>query len=105
MGYIPLFMDVDARLCIVIGSGETALRRVRTLLDAGAEVTAVGRDAGIEALGEAGKVYHLDRGYTPGDFRGFALAYVAADNSAGPRAAAAQARRRCIPIHLPHPAP
>ena len=54
MGYIPLFMDVDARRCIVIGSGETALRRVRALLDAGAEVTAVGRDAGIEALGEAG---------------------------------------------------
>ena len=100
MGYIPLFMDVDARLCIVIGSGETALRRVRTLLDAGAEVTAVGRDAGIEALGEAGKVHHLNRDYTPGDLRGFALAYVATDNSAVARAAAAEARDLGIPINV-----
>jgi precorrin-2 dehydrogenase/sirohydrochlorin ferrochelatase len=100
MGYIPLFMDVDARPCIVIGSGETALRRVRALLDAGAEVTAVGRDAGIEALGEAGKVHHLNRDYAPGDLRGFVLAYVATDNSAVARAAATEARELGIPINV-----
>lgn len=100
MGYIPLFMDVDARPCIVIGSGETALRRVRALLDAGAEVTAVGRDAGIEVLGEAGKVHHLNRDYAPGDLRGFVLAYVATDNSAVARAAATEARELGIPINV-----
>jgi precorrin-2 dehydrogenase/sirohydrochlorin ferrochelatase len=98
MGYIPIFMDVGARPCIVIGSGETALRRVRALLDAGAAVTAVGRDAGIEALG--GKVHHLNRDYAPGDLRGFVLAYVATDNSAVARAAAAEARELGIPINV-----
>jgi siroheme synthase-like protein len=100
MGYIPLFMDVDARPCIVIGSGETALRRVRALLDAGAEVTAIGRDTEIEALGEAGKVHHLNRDYAPGDLRGFVLAYVATDNSAIARAAAAEAHELGIPINV-----
>ena len=100
MGYIPLFMDVDARPCIVIGSGETALRRVRTLLEAGAQVTAVGRDPGVEALGVAGKIRHVDRDYAPGDLRGFVLAYVATDNSAIARAAAAEAHELSIPINV-----
>src|SRR5260370_15442468 len=96
-------MDGDARPCIVVGSGETALRRVRTLLDAGAEVTAVGRDAGIEALGEAGKVHHPNRDYTPGDLRGFALAYLATDNSAVARAAAAAGRALGVSINVAAP--
>ena len=100
MGYIPLFMDVDARPCIVIGSGEIALRRMRTLLEAGAQVTVVGRDATIEALADAGKVHHLNRDYAPGDLRGFVIAYVVTDNSAVARAAAAEARELGIPINV-----
>ena len=43
MGYLPIFLDVTGRRCVVIGGGEVAARKVESLLDAGAEVTVSAR--------------------------------------------------------------
>ncbi len=41
MGYLPLFIKMDATLSLVLGGGEVALRKARAILNAGGKVTAV----------------------------------------------------------------
>ncbi|MDH5694063.1 MAG: NAD(P)-dependent oxidoreductase, partial [Gammaproteobacteria bacterium] len=38
MSYLPLFLNVENRLCLVVGGGEVALRKVQTLLRWGANI-------------------------------------------------------------------
>ena len=38
MAYFPLFTDIQGKKCLVAGGGKVALRKVRTLLDYGADV-------------------------------------------------------------------
>lgn len=102
MGYLPIFLDVGGRPCLVIGGGEFAEARVRVLLDAGAIVTVVSREAtdGIRLQAAGGKVRHLAREYEYGDLRGKSLAYVATDNSEIARCAAREARELGIPLNV-----
>ena len=41
MDYLPIFLNIENRPCLVIGGGEVAARKVGLLLDAGGEVTVV----------------------------------------------------------------
>jgi siroheme synthase-like protein len=102
MGYLPIFLDVSGRPCIVIGGGEFAEARVRALLDAGAIVTVVGREVtdGIKLQAEGGKVRHLARDYKYGDLRGKSLVYVVTDNSEIAWCVAREARELGIPLNV-----
>ena len=80
--YYPLFLDVEGRLCVVIGGGQVAERKVRTLLAFGARVRVVspkltqglGRLEGNEAI------EHVARHYREGDSEG-SLLVIAATSS------------------------
>ncbi|MBV8361039.1 MAG: bifunctional precorrin-2 dehydrogenase/sirohydrochlorin ferrochelatase [Deltaproteobacteria bacterium] len=102
MGYLPIFLDVGGKPCMVIGGGEFAEARVRALLDAGAIVTVVSREAAdrIKLQAAGGKVRHLAREYEYGDLRGMSLAYVTTDNPEIARCAAAEARELGIPLNV-----
>ena len=41
MAYFPLFVDLEGRQVLVVGGGKIAMRRVRTLLEFGCEITVV----------------------------------------------------------------
>lgn len=41
MAYFPLFVDLEGRQVLVVGGGKIAVRRVRTLLEFGCEITVV----------------------------------------------------------------
>ena len=62
MSYFPAFLDLDGRSCLLVGGGQTAARKLRRLLKAGARVTVVAPevdgeiDDEIEALAAAGSV-------------------------------------------------
>jgi siroheme synthase-like protein len=77
MGYIPLFYDVTAKPCVVIGGGHSAEERVRSLLAAEAEVTVIAPvlTAGLAELAAAGRVHHRNRAFCGDDLRGFELAW------------------------------
>ena len=38
MAHFPVFIDIEDRVCLVVGGGQVALRKVKTLLDYGARV-------------------------------------------------------------------
>ena len=39
--YYPVFLDVRGKRCVVVGGGEVALRKVRVLLERGADIKVV----------------------------------------------------------------
>ena len=87
----PVFLDLSARPCVVVGSGALAEEKARGLLAAGAAVTVVAPEltAGLAALAQAGELAHRPRAYREGDLAGAVLAIVC-----GEPAATAEAVRR-----------
>src|SRR5258707_1640475 len=102
MAYIPIFLDVTGRECVVVGGGVVAARKVESLVDAGAHVTVVSSQLSplIEALVARGSVKHIARDYQPGDMRGCVLVYAATDDPKLHRELAAEARALGIPINV-----
>ena len=41
ISYYPVFLNVAGKKCVVVGGGQVALRKVKGLLDAGAEVRVI----------------------------------------------------------------
>lgn len=68
MNYLPIFLDVKGKKCLVVGGGEVSFRKTSFLLQAGALVTIVSPEidvsfanlAGITHLAERFKVSHLE---------------------------------------------
>jgi precorrin-2 dehydrogenase/sirohydrochlorin ferrochelatase len=103
MGYIPIFLDVTGRRCVVVGGGEVAARKVESLLAAGAEVTIVSPSlsaASLAAAVDRGLATHIARAYRRGDIGGCALAYAATDDPGIHRALADEARALGIPLNV-----
>jgi precorrin-2 dehydrogenase/sirohydrochlorin ferrochelatase len=75
----PLFLRLDGRPCLVVGGGAVAGRKVRGLLEAGAQVTVVAPEAGdeVRSLAQDGRIRWVRRGFEPGDLEGMVLAFAA----------------------------
>jgi precorrin-2 dehydrogenase / sirohydrochlorin ferrochelatase len=102
MGYLPIFLDLGRRPCLVIGGGEFAEAKVRALVDAGAIVTVVSREATdvIKLLAAGGEVRHLAREYHYGDLRGNTIVYVATENHEVVHCAVREARELGILLNV-----
>ena len=102
MGYIPIFLAVGGKPCLVVGSGEVAERKVSALLEAGAAVTIVSPmlHGHLAAIARRGGVRYLARRWRRGEMAGFALVYAASDDRALQREIAAEAGELGIPINV-----
>jgi len=94
--YYPVFLDLRGRRCVVIGGGEVALRKVESLLAAGAEVTVVAP----RALEMPPGVTVVERGPQPADLDGAFFALSATADRAVNSAVAAEAEARGILINV-----
>jgi precorrin-2 dehydrogenase/sirohydrochlorin ferrochelatase len=102
MGYLPIFLDVTDRKCVVVGGGEVGARKVEALLEAGAHVSVVSPllSPQLDLLAASGLVTHIAREYQRGDIRGCVLAYAATDDPKLHRELVAEARALRIPINV-----
>jgi precorrin-2 dehydrogenase/sirohydrochlorin ferrochelatase len=102
MGYIPIFLDVTDRECVVVGGGEVAARKVESLLEARARVTVVSPrlSPSMQTIVARGLVAHIARDYQRGDIVGCVLAYAATDDPKLHREIAAEARPLGIPLNV-----
>lgn len=93
----PAALKLDNRLCLVVGSGSTALERVHDLLACGARVRFVttAADAPARELAAAHPIDWCARAYEPSDLDGCWLAVLTDSDAelAGRMAADARARR------------
>ena len=102
MGYIPIFLDVTGRECVVVGGGEVAARKVESLLKAGAHATVVSPrlSRSMEEIVARGLVTHIARDYERGDIRGSVLVFAATSDPKLHRELAGEARVLGIPINV-----
>ena len=88
--YYPVFLNLRNKKCVVVGGGAVSLRKVRALLEAGAEVQVISAAIRheLKELAGAEKISVLQRRYHAGDLDGAFLAVAAtAEKAANSRIA------------------
>jgi precorrin-2 dehydrogenase/sirohydrochlorin ferrochelatase len=100
-GY-PAILLLEGRLAVVIGGGQVAQRKVKTLLDAGAKVRVVAAEVtkGIRKHAERGEIELVERRYERGDLAGSAAVVAATDDEEVNRAVFAEATESGIPVNV-----
>jgi len=78
----PVFLKLSGKRCVVVGAGEVAMRKITALLNAGANILAVGptATAAIRQLAESGKIAWSERDFIPGDLDSAFLVIAATDD-------------------------
>lgn len=73
--YYPVYLNLNGRKCVVVGGGQVALRKVKALLEHGAEIVVISPDLcpGLLQLAESEKIHALKREYRIGDLEGALL--------------------------------
>lgn len=102
MEFLPIFQVVKGKVCVVVGGGTTAERKVGSLLRAGAAVTVVapGLTPGLARRVELGEVRHLARRFEPADILGARLVIAATDDRVVNRRVAELAGEQEIPVNV-----
>jgi uroporphyrin-III C-methyltransferase/precorrin-2 dehydrogenase/sirohydrochlorin ferrochelatase len=102
MDYLPIFIAIRNKPCIVVGGGEVAARKVSLLLQAGADVLVVAPQL-AETLAQQvakGDVRHRAREFAADDLDGAHLVIAATDNEDVNRKVALAAEARRIPVNV-----
>jgi uroporphyrin-III C-methyltransferase/precorrin-2 dehydrogenase/sirohydrochlorin ferrochelatase len=102
MELLPIFLDVKDRLCLVVGGGETAMRKIASLRHAGACVQVISPQVGarLEELAAAGDIAFAQRPFEEADLSGAALAIAATDDATVNRRISRIAKKRGIPVNV-----
>lgn len=100
--YYPVFLNVHGKRCIVVGGGKVAVRKIKALLDCGANVTVVSPslDPDLAKLTEAKMIGLLSRDYESGDLKDAFLVIAATDKTETNLKVAEEARKLGIPMNI-----
>jgi siroheme synthase-like protein len=99
MRYLPIAVDLESRVCVVVGGGDVAARKVETLLQTGAKVTVIAPEVSDEITAWAEREPRLTvarRAYRNGDLAGAAIAFAATGSVAVHSAVAEEAASRGV---------
>ena len=102
MDYLPVFLKIKDRPCLVVGGGKVAARKVRLLARADASITLVSPELcdEVAAAVKKGTLRHVERGFREGDLDGVILVIAATDDAALNRSVSELARRQGIPVNV-----
>jgi uroporphyrin-III C-methyltransferase/precorrin-2 dehydrogenase/sirohydrochlorin ferrochelatase len=102
MDYLPIFLDLHGRRCLMVGGGEVAARKTDLLLQAGADVHVVSPELGdaMQTLADAGRIAHRVGEFTESDLDGAQLVIAASDDNAVNAGVAGLADARGIPVNV-----
>jgi uroporphyrin-III C-methyltransferase/precorrin-2 dehydrogenase/sirohydrochlorin ferrochelatase len=102
MEFLPIFLKVQDRPCLVVGGGRVAARKLRPLLKAGATIRLVAPTLATElqAHAAAGTIRHDARTFADTDLDGALLVIAATDNPELNQHIARQADARGIPVNV-----
>lgn len=98
MQLLPLFFDLKARACLIVGGGVVAARKARLLNKAGAEIHVVAPQIGEELQQLASQVAF--RGYHSDDLQHKILVICATDSESVNRQVAADCHARQLPVNV-----
>ena len=100
--YYPVFLNVDGKKCVVVGGGQVAWRKVRVLLEHGADIEVISPDLCPELakLAESGEIHALTREYQAGDLKNAFVAIAATDDNEINQRVVVEARRRAVLVNV-----
>lgn len=102
MDFLPIFMNLKGRSCLVVGGGEVASRKASLLLDAGADLTVVAPELAntLQAWANSGRVKYREAGFEASDLEGVVLVIAATDDEAVNRQVSELAQARALPVNV-----
>lgn len=102
MKYYPVFLDILGKKCVVVGGGEVAARKVRRLLDCGAQVVVVSPELTTELiiLKTERAIEHIAAEYNFQYIAGAVLIIGATDEEKTNAAISSDARSLGIPVNI-----
>lgn len=82
MSLYPINLNVEDSLCLVVGGGGVALRKVRGLVQAGGAVRLISPEIvpELRQLAESGRIEWFERPFAEGDLEGVRLVFAATNN-------------------------
>lgn len=100
--YYPIFLNINGKICTVVGGGQVALRKVRVLLDYRARVRVISPDLcpELERLVESGDIVAERRQYLAGDLKEAFIVIAATDEQQTNIEVAREARKKGILINV-----
>jgi precorrin-2 dehydrogenase/sirohydrochlorin ferrochelatase len=98
MSLFPIFVKLSGRTCVVVGAGTIAESKIRSLLEAEAQVMVIAPEAlpAVAEMAAAGEIAWQRREYREGDLAGAFLAVAATATAEVNRAVIAEARGAAI---------
>jgi siroheme synthase-like protein len=98
----PLFLDLRDRLCVVVGGGAVAARKVRALLAGGARVRLISPAVtkALSRLAGQGRIELTQREYRKGDLEGACLAFAATGREEVNSRVRAESQRLAVPLNV-----
>ncbi|MDH3377008.1 MAG: siroheme synthase, partial [Gammaproteobacteria bacterium] len=102
MQYLPIFIDIKDRQCLLVGGGDVAARKATLLLNAGAkvEVLAPVLGAALSREHQNGRITYTNRGYESSDLTDCCLAISATDDRELNAKVATDAKALGIPVNV-----
>lgn len=99
---LPIFINITNRLCVVIGGGEVALRKVTMLLKANAAITLYSPEIcpELQALADTGKITYINANFEESQLIGACLVIAATDIESVNMAVSVAAKAKNIPVNV-----
>ncbi len=100
--YYPIFLNLRGKKCVVVGGGVVALRKVKTLLACGADITVISPQPHSELtkLFKSKAIQLFRRHYKRGDLKHSVISIAATDMKEVNRQVAQEAKRRGILVNV-----
>jgi uroporphyrin-III C-methyltransferase/precorrin-2 dehydrogenase/sirohydrochlorin ferrochelatase len=102
MDYLPIFLKIEDRPCLVVGGGKVAARKIALLARAGAYTSVVSPEVcpEVKELIKQDNVSCIERQFREEDMDGVVLVIAATDNETVNRRVAALAYEHRIPVNV-----
>jgi len=102
MKYYPVCLNVTGKKCIVVGGGEVGERKVKRLVECGANVVVVGKmlTPTLKTMTGEGRIAHIDADYDETHIHGAFLVIGATDRDEVNERISRQAREKNILVNI-----
>ncbi|PTQ87003.1 siroheme synthase CysG [Nitrosomonas ureae] len=102
MDYLPIFLDIKNKTCLIVGGGQVATRKVMLLLQAGAQVSVVAPEleSVLDEYAAHGTINHRAKCFQPEHLHNIALVIAATNDHAINQQVSEAAQERRIPVNV-----
>lgn len=102
MACFPIYIDIKNKKCLVVGGGAVAARKVKQLIEFGADVTVVAENVcrQVRLLGEQQSVHVFVRSFEEKDVDGMCIVVAATDDIEVNRKVSSACNSRKIPVNV-----